>query len=1075
MEIPPRPESLLSPSGELQSAKPWYGDRLLTAIIAFPAGMVVFILISYRFWGSGPVLASAPWYLPLVSAFTALTALSLAYLALGRYTLLHQPLSYWIGLGFAGYGVGQLFVVLTWPGLLPGGGSILGRLANTPSAIGVVSQTVLDVSLLAAVLARWPGERSRPASRWLGLAAWLLGMLAVFSLLIIFEGSLPTLVKADGSFTPLLRTWTTIQLFGFAAGSLLSARYYRRSGDQLAGFLAIPQIALVFVSLMLLIGGKRYDLWWYFQRMLQTGGFLSLLFGLLSEYMQLFRRERDQSRLLQARSAEFSGVLENSPNAIFVTDEAGQVSFANQAALELLGVASPKDLSGPVSGWASPLEARDPQGQLVSENEISLERVGRGEAFRNEEYQFQDAAGHTTRWVLNSGAPLTDPAGQRIGGIMVSTDITQRKQVEAEREALLVENRRQKALLEAMFDADPGGLAVLSGPQMRIVYANPAYRYLIPNIALDPVGQPYDTVWPPDQGNGYHEQVRQVLESGRPFQTGTFERIYPDGDRREITFQARRLDWDDGPACLLILWDVTDVKKTERMLRQREDELRANQELLTNIIDSSPEIIYARDLDGRLILLNDTLARVYGIPKEKALGTTDDDIYERETAERVRGWDRKVLSQGAAIQYEETIPVRGMPHTYITTKFPLRDAQGKIYGVGGVNADITDRKQSEEKLRESEETLRVTFEQAAIGIARVSPQGRQLWVNDKFCQITGYSLEEVMALSLEDLTYSGDLGIEQHLIDQVLSGERASYGLEKRYIRKDGALIWVNLTASLVRDPSGAPLFFIKIIEDISDRKAAETMLAIRNNEIHAMTEQLWQTAKLATMGELAASVAHELNNPLAILSLRAENLGISLPENSPEHADLTVMEEEIDRMAELVSNLLQFSRSGQRQLSSLDLTSEIDRTLELLRSYLLHRKIGVVEDLSPDAPLVQADRQQMRQLFLNLFTNASDAMPAGGTLTIRVQPTSDEAQVVIEVQDSGIGIAPQNLPHLMEPFFTTKPEGKGTGLGLAICRRIVEEHNGTLQISSPGENQGATIRMTLPVRKGDRSQSLLE
>jgi PAS domain S-box-containing protein len=1005
----------------------------------------------------------------------ALTAFSIAYLSLGRFLLLQNPLAYWVGLGFAAYGIGQLFVLLTWPALLPGGGSFLGRLANTPSVVGVFAQTLLDLSLLAAVLTRWPGKHSRTRSRWLGLVAWLMGVITIFSLLVIFEPSLPIFVRPDGSFTPLLRVRITMQLFGFATGAILSTRYYRHSGDKLAAFLTFPQLALIFVSLMILIGGKRYDLWWYFQRLLLTGGFLSLLFGLLSEYIQLFRRERDQTRLLEARSAELLGVLQISPSAIFVTDQDGRVNFANQAGLDLLGVRSIGELSRPLAEWALPYQVRDSLGRQLANPDLSLARVGRGESFQNLEYQFLDPVGQATRWVLDSGAPLLDAAGRAIGGVLITTDITQLRRGEAEREALLVENRRQKALLEAMFDADPSGLAVLAGPEMRIVYANPAYRYLIPNLALDPVGQPYDTVWPAEAGNGYHAQVREVLESGRPFQTGAFERIYPDGDRREIAFQARRLDWDDGPACLLILWDVTEVKKAERMLRQREAELHANQELLNNIIDSSPEIIFARDLAGRLILLNDTLAKVYGLPKEKALGTTDDEIYDREIAERMREWDQKVILQGKAIRYEETIPVQGIPHTYITTKFPLRDAHGAIYGLGGVNADITERKHAEEKLLESEQTLRAMFEQAAIGIARVSPEGRQLWANEKFCQISGYTLEELLTLSLEDVTFTEDFGKEQLLVDQALSNGPSSYTLEKRYIRNDGTIIWVNLTASLVKDLAGAPHYFIKVIEDISDRKAVDAMLQTRNNEIHAMTEQLWQTAKLATMGELAASVAHELNNPLAILSLRAENLAISLPENSREHADLSVMEEEIDRLAELVTNLLQFSRSGQRRLSSLDLPGEIGQTLELLHSYLLHRKVRVIEEISPDTPLIQADRQQLRQLFLNLFTNASDAMPEGGTLSIQVRPTADRAQVAIEVQDTGIGIAPEDLPRLMDPFFTTKEEGKGTGLGLAICRRIVEEHNGTLQIASDGKNQGATVRITLPIGKEDQTPSFME
>jgi signal transduction histidine kinase len=247
------------------------------------------------------------------------------------------------------------------------------------------------------------------------------------------------------------------------------------------------------------------------------------------------------------------------------------------------------------------------------------------------------------------------------------------------------------------------------------------------------------------------------------------------------------------------------------------------------------------------------------------------------------------------------------------------------------------------------------------------------------------------------------------------------------------------------------------------EARAAETTLQARNNEIKAMTGQLWQAAKLATMGELAASIAHELNNPLQILSLRLEILESQLPIELADHKDLQIMKVEIERMADLVSNLLQFSRSGQRQVSTLDIRDEIKGTLDLVNNYLLHSRIAVQTDFPPDLPLLQADRQRMRQLFLNLFTNAGDAMPEGGKLMIRAWSEGTPKQVVIEVQDTGKGIAAEDLEKVMEPFYTTKPEGKGTGLGLAICRRIVEEMQGSFQITSPGKNQGTTVRIILP------------
>jgi signal transduction histidine kinase len=174
-------------------------------------------------------------------------------------------------------------------------------------------------------------------------------------------------------------------------------------------------------------------------------------------------------------------------------------------------------------------------------------------------------------------------------------------------------------------------------------------------------------------------------------------------------------------------------------------------------------------------------------------------------------------------------------------------------------------------------------------------------------------------------------------------------------------------------------------------------------------------------------------------------------------------MEHEVDRMASLVANLLQFSRSGQRQISSLDMREEVDKTLELIQNHLNHRRILIHREFAPVIPLIQADRQQLRQLFLNLFSNASDAMPEGGDLSIRISPTGENNGIVIEIKDTGVGIRSEDLQQVMDPFYTTKTEGKGTGLGLAICKRIVEEHDGSIQISSPGYGKGTSIRIVLP------------
>jgi signal transduction histidine kinase/ActR/RegA family two-component response regulator len=251
--------------------------------------------------------------------------------------------------------------------------------------------------------------------------------------------------------------------------------------------------------------------------------------------------------------------------------------------------------------------------------------------------------------------------------------------------------------------------------------------------------------------------------------------------------------------------------------------------------------------------------------------------------------------------------------------------------------------------------------------------------------------------------------------------------------------------------------------------------LRAKNEEVHTMTQQLWQAAKLASVGELAASIAHELNNPLATVRLRIESVLSQTSADDRRHRPLTIISQEAKRMGDLVANLLQFSRRSGDEMSTVDVRDELFKTLELVQHYVRKRGITVVQDFAPQTPTIYADRQKLRQVFLNLLTNACDAMPQHGTLTLRSGPDTTlrgEPACRIDFSDTGAGIAPEYLEKVLEPFFTTKEEGKGTGLGLAICRRVVQEHSGTLRLFSE-VGKGTTVRIVLPVTLGTNVEGL--
>lgn len=298
--------------------------------------------------------------------------------------------------------------------------------------------------------------------------------------------------------------------------------------------------------------------------------------------------------------------------------------------------------------------------------------------------------------------------------------------------------------------------------------------------------------------------------------------------------------------------------------------------------------------------------------------------------------------------------------------------------------------------------------------------------------------------------------------------------------RKDGSEFAAE--ASISRFERHGEIVYTAVVRDITDRKAIETEirrlnqdleervrertreLEAKSEELRDMTEQLWQAAKLASVGEVAAGIAHELNNPMATVTLRLESVLFKTPEGDSRRKALEIVDQEIRRMSALVANLLNFSRRSTHQAAAIDPREELMRSLELVHYLLTKRSVRVRRQFPAETPTLVADRQKLRQLFLNLLTNAVDAMPQGGELTLSIEPAqlAGKPAVAIEVRDTGVGIAPENLPRVTEPFFTTKEEGKGTGLGLPICKRIVQEHRGEFEIASePG--RGTCVRIVLP------------
>jgi PAS domain S-box-containing protein len=394
---------------------------------------------------------------------------------------------------------------------------------------------------------------------------------------------------------------------------------------------------------------------------------------------------------------------------------------------------------------------------------------------------------------------------------------------------------------------------------------------------------------------------------------------------------------------------------------------------------------------------------------------------------------------------------------------------------------VIDQERTKAELTESQTVLWAVLNATLDPILLLDAAARVTLFNPAAERVFACSAAVAMGAPIERFLPSG-LPSETPSANGRFSSPQAIEGL-----RADGILVPLEVTCSRIALPN--QVLYKLILRDVTERQQAEKELReiaeqreraladlqSKTEELRAATQQLWQAARMAAVGELAASIAHELNNPLGTVSLRIEGVLARTPADDPRRRPLEVVEQEVERMAKLVGNLLNFSRAGRDQVSTVCVPDEVRKTIELTSPHMRRLRVDVTPEFHADVPDIFADRQQLRQVLLNLFTNAGDAMPKGGRLIPRVRlgelPPARPA-VVIEVQDTGVGIPPEHMSKVMEPFFTTKEDGKGTGLGLAICRRIVQQHNGKLDIDSE-VGKGTTVRITLPVRNGANVSSL--
>ncbi|MGF1536311.1 MAG: PAS domain S-box protein [Elainellaceae cyanobacterium] len=481
---------------------------------------------------------------------------------------------------------------------------------------------------------------------------------------------------------------------------------------------------------------------------------------------------------------------------------------------------------------------------------------------------------------------------------------------------------------------------------------------------------------------------------------------------------------------------VNQIAEAIAHRQQMEDELRISEEKFSKAFCSSPDAVVISTLsDGRLLEVNETFLRVVGLTHEEAIGRTTEELgFWLSPSDRV--------AMTTALQRDGML--RNRECQFRTAEGQIRTAlysaeqitlDGQVCMLSVIN-DITERKQAEEALRESENRFRALIAQAVDALFVVDHNGHFVDVNQQACFNLGYARQELLQLSVPDVQMNLTAEDVAQLWQRLSPGRPIT--LEGAHRRRDGTLFPVEVRLGLIQ--FGGRQLILALARDVTERKQAEAAIA-----------------RLAEIGELSSMIVHEVRNPLTTVMMGLGSFKrLDLPERAQLRLDLAL--EESERLQRLLNEILMYAKEPQLEAVPVDLVALCQEIRDSLQPQpaAQDRRIDLVTTLETSA-VVPGDRDKLKQVFINLVTNACEASPSGSTVTWRIEVTLGQA--VVQVHNSGDPIPPDVLPKLTQPFFTTK--SSGNGLGLAITKRIIEAHGGTLKIQSAAE-RGTTVTVTL-------------
>jgi len=514
---------------------------------------------------------------------------------------------------------------------------------------------------------------------------------------------------------------------------------------------------------------------------------------------------------------------------------------------------------------------------------------------------------------------------------------------------------------------------------------------------------------------------------------------------------------------------TTELKAEVAEHLASQSSLKKQQGFLSDVIDTNPNPVFVKDLQGRFTLVNKAMAGLYGTTPAAMVGKTDMDFnVKKDEVERILRHDNAVIETAQRIHIpEEPITDRktGEVSWFQTVRTPLIKSNGEVHQVLGIATDITARKQAEMLLKESEDRYRDLVENSHDLICTHDLEGQILSLNQAVTNVLGYDRKSLLNQNIRDiLSPEFRVGFDKYLAE--IKKEGVAHGVMTIKTRSGENRIW-EYHNSLRTEGVEVPIVR-GLATDITERKQAEQALI-------ESEDRLQQSQKMESIGTLTGGVAHDFNNLLTAILGNTQLALRKLAPDDPLQQRLLEIERAGNRAAALTRQLLAFSRRQHLERKTINLNDTISEIMKLLQR-IIGADVEMRVKYTPNLLATFADPVQIEQVIMNLCTNARDAMPHGGTLIIETSNiVLDESYrhqypyvqpgkyVQISVSDTGVGMAEEIQARIFEPFFTTKEIGKGTGLGLSMAYGIIKQHDGYINVYS-GASLGTTFKIFLPV-----------